>query len=129
MVFKGAVCIFLKGEDKHEIELDWLGKGSVIGQHSAFSDSNMLFGAKSTMLGGTACIVLDRDVIKTIRKRRQIIDKVCIKVEEGIQSKGTPQIDFDYYNDTFTSFYCLHPDTVQMKYRKFRRAIRRLLIL
>jgi hypothetical protein len=71
-----------------------------------------MFGAKATMLGGTACIVLDREILKIIRKRRQQIDKVCLKQEEEIATKGVPQIDFDYYNDSFTSYYHLHPNTV-----------------
>ena len=75
-VFKGAVVIFLN-HDGTEVELDWLGRGSVIGQHSCFSDDELLFGARSSVIGGTACLVLDRECLDCIRSRRNIFDSIA----------------------------------------------------
>ena len=83
MVMKGVVNIYIKSDDE-EVELDWLGKGSIIGQYSVFSDEDMMVGARAMTIGGTACLVLDRDTIQQIMKRRNIIDSLVTKIQDAI---------------------------------------------
>ena len=59
---KGVVNIYIKSEDE-SVELDWLGKGSVIGQYSVHSDEDMMVGARAMTMGGTSCLVLERETI------------------------------------------------------------------
>lgn len=83
MIMQGVANIYTKSEEE-EIELDWLGKGSIIGQYSVFSDEEMIVGARAMTMGGTACLVLDRDTISSIMKRRNIIDSLVTKISENI---------------------------------------------
>ena len=111
MIYKGVVSIFLQNEDI-TTEIDWLGKGSIFGQYSVFSEEESSFGAKSVCLSGTTCLMLDKEMIKVLRKRKDHIDSLFGKLKGKIDSAGIPKLDFAYYNEIYTESLLLDPSVV-----------------
>lgn len=66
---KGVVQIYIMSGNE-EIVIDYLGKGSVIGQYSVLSREKTLFGARAVMAGCTSIICLGRETFDTMRMKR-----------------------------------------------------------
>ena len=50
--------------------IDYLGKGSVIGQYSVLGGEKTLFGIRAVMAGSTSLICLGRETFETMRMKR-----------------------------------------------------------
>lgn len=130
-VLKGVIAVFVKSGDE-EVVIDYLGKGSVIGQYSIVSGESMLFGIKAVMAGGSALLCLDRSTLEKMRMKRHELDQVLLNAEDNIEKLGTPQIDFLMFNDLADEqrkAAGIKPDKSRIRIKKFQRAIRRLILL
>ena len=54
--------------------IDYLGKGSVIGQYSVLGREKTLFGVRAVMAGTTSILCLGKETFETMRMKRQEID-------------------------------------------------------
>jgi len=97
-VLKGCVEIYIKS-DAEEVVMDYLGKGSVIGQFSVLNSDKMLFGARAATAGGVAIVALHKHTLDKLRTTKSELDQVLLQSEEALEKIGTPQIDFLHYND------------------------------
>ena len=72
-VMKGVVEVFVRsGAD--EVIIDYLGKGSVVGQYSVLGRDSMLFGMRAVMAGGTALMVLEKETMENLRMKKHELD-------------------------------------------------------
>ena len=70
---KGVVQIFIQsGND--EVVIDYLGRGSVIGQYSVLGKEKMLFGMRAVVAGGTSLLELGKETFDTMRMKRHEVD-------------------------------------------------------
>ena len=67
------VQIFIQsGND--EVCIDYLGRGSIIGQFSILGKEKMLFGMRAVVAGGTSLLELSKDTFETMRMKRHEVD-------------------------------------------------------
>lgn len=134
----GVVEIFVQSGDE-EVVIDYLGKGSVIGQYSVLSHEKCLFGMRAVKAGSTSILCLDRETFESMRMKRQEVDQALLAAEDYIDKQGVPQIDFVLVNensdkakeDEGLSNINDHSPFIKSKetLKKFRRTIRRLVLL
>ena len=74
---KGVVEIYIQSGSDHVV-IDYLGKGSVIGQYSVLGGENAVFGMKAVMNGTTSILCLGRETIETMRMKRQEVDQALL---------------------------------------------------
>ena len=70
---KGVVEIYVQTGNE-QVVIDYLGKGSVIGQYSILGREKTLFGARAVMAGTTSILCLGKETFETMRMKRQEID-------------------------------------------------------
>ena len=83
MIYSGAVTISFQNRTTI-VNTDTLGKGSILGTYSCFSDEEIIFGAHAANLSGVCCIVLDKENIGIIRRRYNKIDNLFSKLEKQV---------------------------------------------
>ena len=97
-VMMGVVEIFVySGND--EVVIDYLGKGSVIGQYSVLGREKSLLGMRAVKAGCTSILCLDHDTFESMRMKRQEVDQALQVAEDYIDKQGVPQIDYVMVNE------------------------------
>ena len=84
-IMKGVVEIYIEAGGKKSIVLDYLGKGSVIGQYSVLGKEKTLFGMRVVSAGTTSMMCLDRDTFKSMRRKRADVDQALLTAEDFIE--------------------------------------------
>ena len=82
-IMKGVVEIYVQSGNE-QVVIDYLGKGSVIGQYSILGREKTLFGARAVMAGTTSILCLGRETFETMRMKRQEIDQALLYAEDYI---------------------------------------------
>ena len=134
-IMKGVVEIYIQSGNE-QVVIDYLGKGSVVGQYSILGREKTLFGMRAVLAGTTSVLCLGRETFETLRMKRQEVDQALLYAEDFIDKQGVPQIDFLMINENNT------PDETQVdqiedmakhrrmeNFKKLRRAMRRLCCL
>ena len=70
---KGVVEIYIKSGNENVV-IDYLGKGSVIGQYSILGREPTLFGMRAVLAGHTSLLCLGRDTFESLRMKRNEVD-------------------------------------------------------
>ena len=82
-----------------QVVIDYLGKGSVVGQYSILGREKTLFGMRAVLAGTTSVLCLGRETFETLRMKRQEVDQALLYAEDFIDKQGVPQIDFLMINE------------------------------
>lgn len=82
-ILKGVVEIYVQA-DSQKIVLDYLGKGSVIGQYSILGREKTVYGVRAICSGTTSILCLGRDTFKIMRIKRPEVDQALLFAEDFI---------------------------------------------
>ena len=100
----GVVEIYIISGNE-QVVIDYLGKGSVIGQYSILSKQKTVFGMRAAMSGTSSILCLGRETFETMRMKRQEVDEALLVAEDYIDKQGVPQIDFVMVNENSQRHY------------------------
>lgn len=124
IIIKGVVEVFTKLGD-NTFTLDYLTKGSVIGQYSSIASEQLLFGMRSVVSGGSSLLLLHTSTLDVLRLKRNELETLLLQAEDQIEKWSIPTIDYVIYNDDKVKQLSAKEDAI----RKFQRAIKRMLVI
>ena len=73
LVVKGQVQVFIQSGSE-EVVIDYLGKGSVIGQYSVLANEKVMFGVRAIVPGGTSLLELTKETYHLLRMKKHEVD-------------------------------------------------------
>ena len=89
LIVKGQVQVFIQSGSE-EVIIDYLGKGSVIGQYSVLTNEKVMLGVRAIVPGGTSLLELSKETYHLLRMKKHEVDQALMYAEDIIDRKGIP---------------------------------------